>query len=271
MNPYKNCQGMAGNWSCRWIEAGHSEKTLILLHGIGSTAQSWISQILAFSKDYRVIAWHAPGYGQSDPLTIKAPIQDDYVRVLLAFLDMLHIHDINIVGHSLGAIIATHFAVSYPNRVKRLILSSPAGGYDIPQNEALSESLQQRIDDIRSLGPAGMAKKRAWRTVTDHAEASVIQQATEAMSNITIKGYEQAVNLLGRSNLRGDLDKLQTQTVPVLCGVEDRITPFEKVEQLTQSLKGRYLLPIPNAGHASYLECPEAYNQALQKALTSEG
>jgi pimeloyl-ACP methyl ester carboxylesterase len=49
------------------------EAPLVLLHGIGSGATSWVRQLEAFGGRFRVLAWDAPGYGESDPLPAAQP------------------------------------------------------------------------------------------------------------------------------------------------------------------------------------------------------
>src|SRR6185295_9581518 len=81
---------------------------LMLLHGIGSGSASFETQFGL--PGYRIIAWDAPGYGQSDPLPDAKPKTKDYADSLAAFLDTLGIKQAHIVGHSLGGLMAGSFA-----------------------------------------------------------------------------------------------------------------------------------------------------------------
>src|SRR5262245_56342852 len=64
---------------------------LVLLHGIGSNAQSFGALMQALPSFIDVIAWNAPGYADSDALTIAAPQPRDYARVLAQLVDALEL------------------------------------------------------------------------------------------------------------------------------------------------------------------------------------
>src|SRR3954471_14601106 len=61
---------------------------LVCLHGIGAASAGWILQLETL-KGYRLIAWDAPGYGESDFLPIAEPRPEDYAQALHEFLDRL--------------------------------------------------------------------------------------------------------------------------------------------------------------------------------------
>ena len=81
-----------------WREAGleggtgKDKPVLVLLHGIGSGSGSWLHQLATLGKTHRVIAWDAPGYGQSTPLNGETPEAADYARAQ-THTKPAHIHD----------------------------------------------------------------------------------------------------------------------------------------------------------------------------------
>src|SRR5690242_665317 len=87
---------------------------VILLHGVGSNAQSFGPLIRALSSDLDVIAWNAPGYGKSKRLMPEFPIPRDYAVVLKTLLESLGLSKVTLVGHSLGALFAGSFASRFP-------------------------------------------------------------------------------------------------------------------------------------------------------------
>lgn len=259
-------QTHAGTSSLSWLEAGHGPATMVLLHGIGSNAESWAAQLVHFAKTYRVIAWNAPGYAQSDVLSASAPIPTSYANALKTLLDEADAKKILLVGHSLGALIAARFTLLHPDRVEKLILSAPAGGYNCQPDQPLPQTLQQRLDDIVALGPRGMADSRAARTLTAAADARIIDRAKDAMASVSVRGYQDAVHLLAAGDLRQDLSQLNL-SFSVICGTADRTTPIDKVDSDTSVAKRQQLLPLEGAAHASYLEFPVLFNQTLEKIL----
>ena len=77
--------------------------THVLLHGIGSGSGSWLMQLEAavMTEGARVLAWEAPGYGNSSPVSPDVPDAGDYASRLWALLDTLGITSrITLVGHS---------------------------------------------------------------------------------------------------------------------------------------------------------------------------
>src|SRR5262245_55768738 len=100
-----------------WGEGGIP---LVLLHGIGSRSFSFSPLIEALDPARRAIAWDAPGYGASRPLDIAKPVVADYAAEVLELLDAMGISTVDLLGHSLGTLIAAHIAALAPARVRRL-------------------------------------------------------------------------------------------------------------------------------------------------------
>src|SRR3954454_12584541 len=118
---------MVGGKKLAYREAGDGA-ALVLLHGIGSGSASWLFQLEGLSKHYRVIAWGAPGYGESDSFSIDKPHPADYARALSILLNALKVQDFTLVAQSLGALMAGSYARLFQN-VACMLLISPAGGY----------------------------------------------------------------------------------------------------------------------------------------------
>ena len=75
---------------------------IVFLHGIGSNSASWLGQFEAFCAERRVIAWNAPGYGETAHLPVAAPVACDYGQALWRLLDHLGVGRCILVGQSLG-------------------------------------------------------------------------------------------------------------------------------------------------------------------------
>ena len=101
-----------------FIEQGEGE-AILFIHGVGLNANAWAPQIEAFAATHRVIALDIAGHGGSSPLPADATL-DDYVNQARRLLDDLGIASANVVGHSLGGLIAMGLAISHPQRVKRV-------------------------------------------------------------------------------------------------------------------------------------------------------
>jgi pimeloyl-ACP methyl ester carboxylesterase len=262
---------MIGGRQLAFVERGAGDKLpLVLLHGIGSNGASFAAQLDGFGGERRVLAWNAPGYGDSAPFVQSRPTPSDYADVLAAWLEAEHIERCVLLGHSLGALTATRFAVRHPERIAHLILSSPAQGYGCSPDLPLPDALQARIDDVAALGPAGMAEKRSARTLADSASPTMLAAAREAMASVTTNGYKQAVWSLAQGTLGVDARAYvaaRPGALTFFCGTADRVTPLAGVAELAASIGCHDLRPIEGAGHASYLDHPDDYNAALRDVL----
>ena len=103
-------------------EHGKGE-SVVLIHGVGMQSLAWAPQIEALAKSHRVIAIDLPGHGASAPLPQGSTLTD-YVGWLHEVFQRLKLGAANLVGHSMGAMIATGFAIEYPQQVKRLAVLS---------------------------------------------------------------------------------------------------------------------------------------------------
>jgi pimeloyl-ACP methyl ester carboxylesterase len=103
-------------------------KTVVLLHGKNFSAAYWEQTAKDLSKDgYRVIMPDQIGFGKS-----SKPTNIQYTFQLLAqntkaVLDELKVSKIFLLGHSMGGMLATRFALMYPNTVEKLVLENPIG------------------------------------------------------------------------------------------------------------------------------------------------
>ncbi|MFZ2322215.1 MAG: alpha/beta hydrolase [Ignavibacteriaceae bacterium] len=103
-------------------------KTILLLHGKNFNVAYWEQTIKELSKEgFRVIAPDQIGFGKS-----TKPVNYQYSFHQLAhntksILDSLKINKIIVLGHSMGGMLATRFALSYPEMTDKLILENPIG------------------------------------------------------------------------------------------------------------------------------------------------
>ena len=103
-------------------------KTVLLLHGKNFPAMYWEQTANDLSKDgYRVIMPDQIGFGKSSkPGNIQFTFQL-LAQNTKALLDKLKVEKVNVLGHSMGGMLATRFALMYPDTVEKLILENPIG------------------------------------------------------------------------------------------------------------------------------------------------
>ena len=110
----------------RYLQDGKSNKNLILIHGLGASAERWEHVIPNFAKDYRVIVPDLIGFGQSDKPVID--YTTEYLgKFIEKFLNAIDVKNVSIIGSSLGGQIAVDFTATNPSKVAKLVLVSPSG------------------------------------------------------------------------------------------------------------------------------------------------
>lgn len=106
--------------SVRLCDVGQGEPVL-MIHGVGMRAEAWEPQIAALGRRFRVIAPDMPGHGESDPLPEGAQLPD-FVIWAARLIEALDCGPVNLVGHSMGALIASGLAIERPDLVRRVAL-----------------------------------------------------------------------------------------------------------------------------------------------------
>lgn len=238
-----------------------ADETTVFLHGISSNADSWIKQLDYFADKASVLAWSAPGYGQSAPMKEQVPTALDYSKRLLTLLESRGIKRVNLVGHSLGALIASGFAAEYPQMVNKVVLANAAQGYGEFDQAKQDEVAQKRPKLLKELGGAEMARQRS-HALLFNASDDKVKLLEQIMEQISAEGFEKSSQLLARDSMHhylGQIDK----PVDLIYGTEDGITPPKIMFEIADRHKKISLHPIESASHLSYLDQPDNFNQVL--------
>lgn len=242
--------------------------THVLLHGIGSASASWLAQLLQVHTTSRpashILAWDAPGYGASTALPMDTPCAADYAERLWAWADAAGVDagtPVTLVGHSLGALMASSAAALAPKRVARLFLLAPAQGYARAAPALRAQKLTDRLTNLELLGPVGMAKKRASAMLSPNTGLAQLAFVEHVMAGIHPHGYSQAARMLADADVATDLARVSCPVV-VASGSADTITPPKGCEALARSIGAPYM-PLGEVGHSCALEAAAQVNTLL--------
>jgi pimeloyl-ACP methyl ester carboxylesterase len=239
-------------------EAG-AGPALVLLHGIGSSSASWLFQLESLAG-YRLIAWDAPGYGDSAFLSPAEPKPADYAQALHDFLERLLLKDVVLVGNSLGCLMAGAYAAAHPERVRSMVLFGPAGGYaDLPDREA---KLAERLRQLDELGPEGLAEQRSPTLVAKGSPPIALELVRWSQRRIRPQGYRQAVHCLAQGRLAVDARRYGKKVL-VACGTEDVITPEAGCKSIARAFPRGEYRSLSAIGHAPHAEAPELINEMI--------
>jgi pimeloyl-ACP methyl ester carboxylesterase len=249
----------------QYRQSGRADQvTHVLLHGIGSASANWAYQLgsAVGVKDLRVVAWDAPGYGQSAHLEMPEPSAANYATMVWLWLDALGVSSpVQLVGHSLGALMAASAVLQQPDRVSRSVFLAPAKGYGDAEPAERKKVVEGRLSNLEKLGPAGMANARASAMLSSHAKPWMIDAVRQTMSEVDPRGYTQAVKMLGQGNLIRDVYGIKCSML-IASGEADTITPPSACDQVAHAAQQKRL-SLGEVGHACPLEAALAINHLL--------
>ncbi|RJL24422.1 alpha/beta fold hydrolase [Bailinhaonella thermotolerans] len=245
-------------------EAGAGGDPVLLLHGIGGSAESFAAQIPALAGRYRVLAWDAPGYGRSADLA-GPPGIEGYAEIAARVLRGRGAAPAHVVGVSWGGVIAARLAADHPGLVRSLVLASSSRGSG--RDPGRAAAMRSRAEELARLGPAAFAARRAPRLVSPKAPAELVERVRTVMAAaIRLPGYAHAAASMAEADLTPVLGRVAAPAL-VIAGTEDEVTGPEESEAIASAIPGARLALVPAAGHAVNQERPGPFNSLLKEFL----
>jgi 3-oxoadipate enol-lactonase len=242
----------------RLVRAGERGPVVLLLHGIGGSAESFRPQLDALAAGHRVLAWDAPGYGgSSDPAA--APGTAGFAAVAAGVLS--EAGAAHVVGVSWGGVIATRLAVEHPELVRSLVLAGSSRGSAV--TPAGADAMRARADELARLGAAEFARRRAPRLLGPDADAGIRARVERIMAEVRLPGYRYAAEAMADTDHTPLLGRVGRTPTLVLVGAEDRVTGPAESRRLAEGIPGARLKIIESAGHAANQEQPVAFDEAI--------
>ena len=234
--------------------SGREAPALLLSHGYGATARMWDGQIAAFAESWRVVVWDMRGHGRSgDPADPALYSQDLTVGDMAAVLDACGVRTAVIGGLSLGGVMSLAFYLAHPERVRALVLCDTGPGFRNEEarqqwnGRALARAADLDARGLTALGGGGETRLGAHRSAQGLAGA--------------------ARGMLTQHDSRL-IDALPRIAVPtlVVVGSEDRHF-LAAADYMAGKIPGARKVVVADAGHASNLDQPEAFNAAVAEFL----
>ena len=232
------------------------KENLVLLHGIGASAERWAKVIPFFCEDFRVIVPDIVGFGYSDKPTVEYNMSF-FVKFLEDFLNNLGIKKTNIGGSSFGGLVAAEFAIKNTDVVDKLILVSPAGTM-----RTSTRTLEEYI--LASLYPTHDNVWRAFinmafdpRTVTEQTIEDFIDRMK--LPNAKYAFMSTMLGIRNTANLSSRLGKIRSPTI-ILWGEQDEMIPVKYAEDY-RNIPNSNLEIIPKCGHTPFTEKPEVFSK----------
>jgi pimeloyl-ACP methyl ester carboxylesterase len=243
-------------------DTGGNGAPVILLHAATGSSRVWDYQIPAFTAaGYRVIAFDRRGWGRTeiDPAQSKPSTAADD---LVALLDQLHLDRAHIIGTAAGGFAALDFTLSYPQRVRSLVVANSIGAVQDPDYLEMGRRIRPPEFDklppeFRELGPSYRA-----------ANAEGTERWVELEKISRPPGPPAPAQPLRNHITFAMLESIQAPTL-LLTGDADLYAPPPILKLFAARIKGSETLVIPEAGHSAYWEQPDVFNRAVLKFLAA--
>jgi pimeloyl-ACP methyl ester carboxylesterase len=246
-----------------------TEPTVIMLHGFGSSLQTWDAWAKALSPDFRVIRFDLPGAGLTGPDPAGDYSDARSIQIMLALMNRLGVARASLIGNSIGGRIAWKFAALEPARVDKLVLISPDGfaspGFeyskkpDVPAMVKLMRYVLPKPMLRMNLAPAyGNPAALSDATVTRYYDLMLAPGVRGAM----IARMEDTV----LENPEPFLRRIQAPTL-LLWGKKDGMIPFANSADYRKDIPNSVLVPLPDLGHVPQEEAPSVSLGPVRKFL----
>ena len=245
---------------------------MILLHGTGDNAHIWDYFAYYTSIDFRIIALDQRGHGNSQWAIPPAYSCIDYVNDLDRLIETLQFNGIVLMGHSLGALHATMYAATRPEKVSGLIHIDiepcpPTWNkkylHDLYENlSPYYSSNTEFIEEVKKNSP--YADKEM---LSDIALFALYKKEDGKF----YRKYDREVLYhFDRYDLRPCLAKITCPTL-IIRGEESRVMRQEIAEEMRGAIKKSRLVEIPRATHPVHTDNPPKFQEAVLDFLSDSG
>jgi pimeloyl-ACP methyl ester carboxylesterase len=260
-------------------ERSEANQPLVFVHGLSGSWPNWLEQLPVFAAERRVVALDLPGFGRS-PMPAGDISMSGYARLLDRLFDELRIDAAAVVGNSMGGFIGAELAISFPQRVERLVLVSAAGlsTYNDPRTVRAMPTLR-RLQRITAASAAWVASKSdtvaqrprlrgaALKLVMAHPDRLPAALAAEQMRGAGTPGFLQGLEAVIEYDVRERLPEIACPTL-IVWGDRDRLIPVADADVFAELIPDSRKVIFEDTGHMAMLERPAAFNELLRDFLS---
>ena len=260
--------------STRYLFEG-SGYPLLLLHGAGLLADSWLRNIPTLGQDFHVVAPDLLGHGFSGSGEHRnGPPQPHTVAHLCNLVDSLGINKFAVAGSSYGGLMAGLLYFAMPERVEKLIIVSSGSSFNTEEDSAVSlrESFKNGLSAITN-PTFETCHARMSRIFYDPekipSELIMMQMTTYAMPGVR-EAYENRMNGMMELEaarpfrIRERLGQINVPTLVVLGKQDPRIKDYDKAVEVARELPKGTLVSFDKSGHLPHIEHPQKFNRLVK-------
>ncbi len=256
-----------------YLDQGAGQPVL-LVHGFPLDHTMWDAQIAALCPHARVIAPDLRGFGQSPlgPVDTQDGItMERYADDLAELLDAIQIgadQPIVFAGLSMGGYIAWQFVRKYAARLRGLVLLDTRSLADTEEARAGRIKMAEKVVEWGSARVAEMMGPKLAALSTHEHKPKVIADLRRVVSNTAPAAIAAAQRgLAARPDMTGFLPKISVPTL-VIVGDQDAISPPAEMKAIADAIPNAHYVVIPNSGHMTTMENPDAVNEAMLGFIT---
>jgi pimeloyl-ACP methyl ester carboxylesterase len=265
-----------GGINTRYICEGDGP-TLVLIHGIGHSADVFYRNIDALARDYFVIAPDLPGHGFTERMDLAggAP-QPLFIRQLELLLDELGIGAYSVLGSSFGGLLACLMTLSRPSKVNNLIVVGSGGAFHSADeqrrtlqkvlanasgamSEPTLESCRSRLAAICH-DPNAVAGEILLTQLTSYGLGDRFEAFKSAISGYLASLDSEDCRVYGR------LEAIKSRTM-IITGRQDSRASVESHVQAKERIAGAELVILDGCGHLPYMEHVDTFNRIVLEFL----
>ena len=238
-------------------------EAIIFLQGYSDSWFSFSGVLSLLSPEYHAFAPDQRGHGDSDRPEGRYTV-DDYAADVDAFMDAVGVEEATLVGHSGGTLIAPRVALSYPQRVSRLVLISSAimGA----RNEVMLE-LGEAVRALEDPVPVEFVREFQESTIYRPIPQEFLDKAVSESLKLPARVWRDYMEgVILTPDHEAQLREINVPTL-IMWGEQDAMFPREEEERLARTLPDATLKVYPETGHAVHWERPEWVVRDLEEFM----
>lgn len=252
-------------------DLGEGAETVVMLHGSGPGASGWanfnrnLEPLLA--AGYRVVLLDCPGWSKSDPIVCRGSRSDLNATALKGLLDVLGLERVHILGNSMGGHSAVAFALSYPQRVGKLVLMGGGTGGASPFVPMPTEGIKL-INALYREPTIDNLKKMMNVFVYDPSDLTEELFQTRLDNMLSRRDHLEnfvaslAANPKQFPDFGPRLGEIKARTL-VVWGRNDRFVPMDVGLRLIAGIADAELHVFNNCGHWAQWEHADTFNRLV--------
>ncbi len=249
--------------TCYSLNKVNNKNPIIFIHGVGLSKEIWEPQI-NFFKDYTTLVYDLLGHGKT-PLKKSKVNFKDFTKQLVRLIKELNLNKIHLVGFSMGALIARHFASEHSDKLSSLIIH----GSIYKRTEEQKRVVRNRFEVAKMNKPASkQTALRRWLSeefLKNNPDIyKKIYSILEQNKRLDfLKCYEIFVNYIDDDNL---LKKINANTL-ITTGENDVGSTPEMSRNLSKMIQKSKFTEIKKGKHLCSIECADDVNITFKKFI----